>query len=111
MTAAYVSGTVVGGFTGRVVAGLVAADVSWQTRSPRSARSILAAAVALWWLAARRTRGRAGAGASPGAGLARRAPPQPRLVATYAVGFGVLFTQVAMFTYVTFHARGAAVSA
>ena len=27
----------------------------------------------------------------------------PQLVATYAVGFCVLFTQVAMFTYVTFH--------
>ena len=29
-TAAYMTGTILGGFTGRAVAGLVAADVSWQ---------------------------------------------------------------------------------
>jgi predicted MFS family arabinose efflux permease len=31
----------------------------------------------------------------------------PQLVTTYAIGFCVLFTQVAMFTYVTFSSRAA----
>jgi YNFM family putative membrane transporter len=100
--ARYMTGTVLGGFTGRAVAGLVAADVSW----PASfvALAIMNAAVALALLAwlpseTRQVRPMPHTRLSAFGQLFRNR----RLVATYGVGFCVLFTQVAMFTYVTFH--------
>jgi len=102
-TAAYMSGTILGGFAGRATAGIVAADVNWHVAF------IVLAAVSLIVAAA----------------LLRLLPPERRpdhhdllaqghsrflehlrnaqLLATYAIGFCVLFTQVAMFTYVTFY--------
>ncbi len=99
-TAAYMSGTVLGGFTGRVVAGIVAADATWHESFIALALLNGAVALALWfWLPAER-RSRT---------VVHRPPAHPlqllhnrRLVATFGVGFCVLFTQVAMFTYVTF---------
>jgi len=100
--AMYMTGTVLGGFTGRAVAGLVAADVSWPASFVALAIMNGAVALALFaWLPSE----------------TRHVRPMPctrrgafghlfrnrRLVATYGVGFCVLFTQVAMFTYVTFH--------
>ena len=100
-TAAYMSGTVLGGFTGRAVAGVVAADVSWQAAFVALAVLTGAVALTLWlWLPAEpMARDWAGAEAGSFAHLLRNR----RLIATCAVGFCVLFTQVAMFTYVTFH--------
>lgn len=100
-TAAYMSGTVLGGFTGRAVAGVVAADVSWQAAFVALALLTGAVAVVLWrWLPAEpAVRERAGAATGSFSHLFRNR----RLIATCAVGFCVLFTQVAMFTYVTFH--------
>jgi predicted MFS family arabinose efflux permease len=100
-TAAYMSGTVVGGFTGRAVAGVVAADVSWPAAFVALAILTGAVATALWlWLPAEPiARGWARTDGGSIAHLFRNR----RLMATCAVGFCVLFTQVAMFTYVTFH--------
>ena len=102
-TSAYVSGTVVGGFCGRAVAGLVGARYGWQAPFAVLAAINLAAAVAVaLWLPRERvsgeTRPAARRGSSLGALLGNR-----QLLATNAVGFCLLFTQVAMFTYVTFH--------
>jgi predicted MFS family arabinose efflux permease len=106
---AYVGGTVAGGFCGRAVAGLVAAEASWQTAFVVVGALNLAAALALFvWLPPERRRA---AVRTPD----RRATQQPLvrllgnrpLAATYAVAFCVLFTQVAMFTYVTFHLAAA----
>ena len=47
-TAAYMSGTVLGGFTGRALAGLVAADVSWQAAFVALAILTAFVAAALW---------------------------------------------------------------
>lgn len=102
MTAGYVSGTVVGGFSGRLVAGIVVADSSW-----RAAFLVLgvlnAAAACLIWarLPADRRVDHERSGPSrvrAALGLLRN----PQLASAYAVGFGVLFSLVAMFTYVTF---------
>lgn len=101
-TAAYISGTVTGGFCGRALVGIVAANWSWQTAFVCLAGVNLLAALAL------------ASGLPP---EPRRRPPTPhghrrsigrllrnrQLAATDAVGFCVLFTQVAIFTYVTFH--------
>ena len=100
-TAAYMSGTVLGGFTGRAVAGVVAADLSWQGAFVALGILTGAVALALWlWLPAEPVvREWAGGAAGSFTHLFRNR----RLIATCAVGFCVLFTQVAIFTYVTFH--------
>ena len=102
-TAAYMSGTIIGGFTGRVVAGLMAADVNWHASFV--ALAVLNAAVAfalLAWLPPERKPPHAHAHHARGSSLVEHLR-NGQLVATYAIGFCVLFTQVAMFTYVTFH--------
>lgn len=101
-TAAYVSGTVVGGFAGRVIAGVVAADVTWRTAFVALGALTLAAA---WYLAARLPADRRHALAPREASRVTAVLDllrNPQLASAYAVGFGVLFSLVAMFTYVTF---------
>jgi predicted MFS family arabinose efflux permease len=144
-TAAYMTGTIVGGFSGRALAGLIAADLDWHLSfavlgaiafgiatallvsmpSDRSARlegsrytSVDRASHTSGGRAsdtsggrasflARRSLGEGGSGAPPRKrGFSRAARELFRnrqLIATYALGFCVLFTNVAMFTYVTFH--------
>jgi MFS transporter, YNFM family, putative membrane transport protein len=102
-TGAYMTGTILGGFTGRAVSGLVAADVSWQAAFV--ALAILTGAIAAvltMWLPSEPIHTTARQPAS-GEGSIGRLVRNRRLVATCGVGFTVLFTQVAMFTYVTFH--------
>ncbi|HJZ75675.1 MAG TPA: MFS transporter [Vicinamibacterales bacterium] len=108
-TAAYMSGTIIGGFTGRVVAGLVAADVNWHAAFVALA-VLTAAAASLIALRlpeedreAVRRRAAESARASRGGPGVTQLLRNRQLAATCAVGFCVLFTQVAMFTYVTFH--------
>jgi MFS transporter, YNFM family, putative membrane transport protein len=100
-TAGYVSGTVVGGFGGRFVAGLFAA-VSWRTSFV-----VLGALIATsaWVLSAKLPGDAPPAPASRGeSGMAQvlELLKRPQLVSAFAVGFGVLFSLVALFTYVTF---------
>jgi MFS family permease len=101
-TAAYVSGTVVGGFGGRLIAGVVAADATWRTSFLVIGALTL---VAAWVLGARLPADRRATLAPSGhsrldaiAGALRNR----QLASAYGVGFGVLFSLVAMFTYVTF---------
>src|SRR5881394_1354434 len=102
-TAAYMTGTILGGFTGRAVAGVMAADVSWQASFVALAiLTGIVAAVLTFWLP--REPERSGAhGATAGRGSVGHLVRNRRLIATCGVGFSVLFSQVAMFTYVTFH--------
>jgi MFS transporter, YNFM family, putative membrane transport protein len=100
-TAAYISGTVTGGFCGRALVGVLAATFTWQTAFlVLAAANALAALALAVWLPAERARAAVAA-----AGHRRsvvRLIVNRRLIATDGVGFCVLFTQVAMFTYVTF---------
>ena len=106
-TAFYMSGTIVGGFTGRAVAGLVASDVNWQ--SAFVALGILTGVVAT--ILSLRLPAEEDARAIERSRVARTSHARGighlvrnrQLLATCGVGFCVLFTQVAMFTYVTFH--------
>jgi predicted MFS family arabinose efflux permease len=105
-TAAYIGGTVTGGFCGRALVGVVAARWSWQAAFLLLAGvNLFAALVLAYGLPLERAR--------PSAKPHRhrrsigRLLRNGQLVATDAVGFCVLFTQVAMFTYVTFHLSGA----
>lgn len=109
-TAAYMTGTILGGFTGRATAGLIAADANWHWSFVALGALAFTIAVTLAFLLP----------AEPTAGRqahATRSSMDPQhfrhasarlfrnrqLVATYAIGFCVLFTNVAMFTFVTFH--------
>lgn len=102
--AALLTGNVLGGFSGRLVCGVVADHLGgW--RVAFVVLGLLTAAAAI--TAARLFPG-AGAPRRPGAAPPERARPsdilgEPRLLATFAVGFMVLFSLVATFTYVTFH--------
>jgi len=102
-TAAYMTGTILGGFTGRAVSGVVAADINWQAAFVALAilTGAVAAALTLWL--PREPARAAGRGATAGRESFGHLVRNRRLMATCGVGVSVLFTQVAMFTYVTFH--------
>jgi MFS family permease len=100
-TAAFVSGNVVGGFSGRAMAGLVAERAGWPAAFVALGVLTLTAAAGLWrWLPPGRHH--ASRPAARRGSLARVARNRP-LLAAYAVGFCVLFTQTAVFTAVPFH--------
>jgi MFS family permease len=102
-TAAYVSGTVTGGFCGRALVGVIAASQSWEVGfGALAATNVVAAFALLAWLPAERAKTAARAPQGHGQSIARLLANR-QLIATNAVGFCVLFTQVAIFTYVTFH--------
>jgi len=101
-TAAYISGTVTGGFTGRALVGIIASRWNWQTAFVCLALVNVATAFVM---AATLPRERA-RDVVPAGGHRRsvmRLLRNRQLIATDGVGLCVLFTQVAMFTYVTFH--------
>jgi predicted MFS family arabinose efflux permease len=102
----YVSGTALGGFLGRVCTGILAEWFSWRVSFLVLGMASLAgaAAVAAWL--------------PKGSSAPRpaRSKPHPtfrnqasrlfrsrRLLATFAVGFNVLFSLVSVFTWITFH--------
>lgn len=103
--AALVTGNVVGGFTGRFLSG-IAADHLGGWRASFVLLGVLTAAAAVTASRLlppdRRERG-AGAAAAPERARPRDVLGEPRLLATFAVGFMVLFSLTATFTYVTFY--------
>jgi YNFM family putative membrane transporter len=99
-TAAYVSGTVIGGVTGRLLGGIVAADLNWHFSFVVLGAIGFAIGGALWlWLPKERRRHVA---SQESTGALASHLRHPQLLATFAVGFCMLCTQVAMFTYVPF---------
>ena len=107
----YVSGTALGGFFGRVSAGILADHFSWRVSFLALGAASLAggAAVAAWLPHGRR---RAIAPQSSDArpsflSQVRILFRNRRLVATFAVGFNVLFSLVGVFTWITFYLSAA----
>ena len=108
VTALYISGSVAGGFSGRFIAGMVTAHADWQM-----AFVVLGVANLLFLLliarglpASRRFKASAGGLRAALAGFAPHLR-NPKLLGTYAIGFGILFSQVCTFTYVSFHLASA----
>ncbi len=102
----YVSGTVLGGFSGRVLAGFVSEFLGW--RWTFIIVGLMSLGIA-WILAVglpeeKRKRIQDEQGEFLTTALAHLR--NRRLLATYLAGFCVLFTMVAIFTYVTFHLAG-----
>jgi len=101
--AAYVSGTVVGGFCGRAASGFIAEHADWRIAFFVLGLAHLILTAAIWrWLPVEKVAKRTG---RPEA-LVQAAMGHLRnraLAARYAVGFCVLFSLVCTFTYVTFY--------
>jgi len=102
----YVSGTAFGGFLGRIIAGLIAEHHSWRWSFVLLAGFTLAGAamVARWLPGEQRPIPPAphpSLSAQLGSMLAHFR--NPRLLATFAVGFGMLFSLVGTFTFITFY--------
>jgi len=112
----YVSGTALGGFVGRLTSGILADAFNWRVSFLTiGAFSLVGAAAVAAWL----PKGRGRAHPLPSALSTFAIAPSPsllsfpyqvqalfrirRLTATYAVGFNVLFSLVAVFTWITFH--------
>ena len=99
----YIAGSSLGGFAGRFVTGILADLVGWRGAFLAVAAMTLASAAAVALLLPREQKfvRSEGIAAPPRHMLAHLRNPQ--LLATYAVGFGVLFCFMATFTYVSFH--------
>jgi predicted MFS family arabinose efflux permease len=103
----YVSGTALGGFLGRITSGVLAEVFNWRASFlTLGAVSLAGAAAVAAWL----PRGSRRPSAPPAQGALPAFPYQVqelfrsrRLVATFAVGFNVLFSLVGVFTWITFH--------
>jgi len=108
----YVSATVLGGFLGRILPGYAATHRIVASIAPSwrigflliAACDLIFGLLIAYWLP--RDRKSAAAPARTDGGMLRHLR-NPRLVATYAVGFNVLFSLVAVFTYITFHLAAA----
>ena len=102
-TAAYVAGTVLGGFTGRFTSGLAAAHFGWESSFVLlGGMASVAAAVLARYLPAERQFTSRAAGESMWSAAAAHLRNR-HLLATYAAGFCVLFSLIGTFTYVTFY--------
>ena len=102
----YVSATALGGFLGRFLTGLVADTLGWRWSFVLLGALTLLGAVAIArWLPpeAPRQQAHTPEGTVTSLWLALRHFRNPRLLATFAVGFGTLFTLVGTFTYSTFY--------
>jgi len=100
----YVSGTALGGFTGRIASGVLAEAYSWRASFVvLGAAAIGGAAAVAAWLPHGRRRPLAAEPGPPFGDQMRKMFGRPRLVATFAVGFNVLFSLVGVFTWITFH--------
>jgi MFS transporter, YNFM family, putative membrane transport protein len=99
----YISGSSVGGFSGRFVTGLFADLIGWRWAFVIVAMlTLLSAVVVALTLTPERHFVRSGGIADSLRYMARHLRDR-RLLATYAIGFGVLFNFIATFTYVSFH--------
>ncbi len=101
--AIYVTGTVVGGFSGRFIAGLVATHWGWRNAFFVLGAITLVSALVTWRLLPRAVKFRRQRNASAAFRSMRSHLRNPQLLATYAVGFNVLFCMVGAFTYVNFY--------
>jgi len=99
----YVAGSSLGGFCGRFIPGVLGDLVGWRGAFFALAWLSLAGAAIVITLLPREKNFVRSAGMRASARQMLQHLKHPQLLATYAVGFGVLFNFVAMFTYVSFH--------
>jgi len=103
----YVAGTVFGGFLGRISGGMIAERWGW--RSPfvvLGVVGLIGALTVMRLLPAARHSSPAHEHAAPWTPFVRNFRNR-RLVATFGIGFCMLFTLVSVFSYITFHLAAA----
>jgi MFS transporter, YNFM family, putative membrane transport protein len=101
--AAYVTGTVIGGFLGRFISGIVATHINWRASFLFiGGINLVGAVLVRQWLPLAKNFVKA-----PHLGHAlsdaRTHMKNPRLLATFGLGFTVLFALVGAFTYANFY--------
>ncbi len=99
----YTSGASLGGFSGRFFTGILADLIGWHNAYLVLAGLTLALAGCVLALLPRERRFVRSAGLAASALQMLRHFRNRQLVATFAVGFGVLFNFIAVFTYLGFH--------
>src|SRR5262247_1064076 len=99
----YITGASLGGFCGRFVPGVLTDLVGWRNAFMTLAVMSFAGAMLVLALLPRERSFVRSQGLAASARQMLRHLGNPQLVATYAIGFGVLFNFIAVFTYVSFH--------
>ncbi|MEO8491952.1 MFS transporter [Pseudomonas sp.] len=97
ITSLYVAGTVLGGFAGRFVTGVMTEYVGWREAFELLAAISVLTSLGIYWLLPAPPRVKPEAPPVSAYGL--RALCRKPLLAAYGVGFCVLFAQIATFTY------------
>jgi MFS transporter, YNFM family, putative membrane transport protein len=103
----FISGSSLGGFAGRMIPGALADLAGWRSAFLVLAALLLAGSVLVALLLPRETRFVRSEGLAASGRQMLRHLRNPQLLATFAVGFGVLFNFIAVFTYVSFHLAAA----
>ena len=99
----YISGSSIGGFSGRFIPGLVTDALGWRAAIQVVALlTLFAAIIVALMLTPERQFVRSG-GLMTSLRYMLRHLRDRRLIATFAIGFGVLFNFIGTFTYVSFH--------
>jgi predicted MFS family arabinose efflux permease len=98
----YTAGASLGGFSGRFFTGILADLIGWHDAYLVLAALTLVLAAAVAWLLPRERRFVHSGSLANSALQMLRHCRNVELVSTYAIGFGVLFSFIAMFTYVNF---------
>ncbi|HML08937.1 MAG TPA: MFS transporter [Xanthobacteraceae bacterium] len=99
----YTAGSSLGGFCGRFIPGLVTDFLGWRDGFAANALLTLAVAIAVAIMLPRERHFVRSQGIFASSRQMLAHLMNPRLLAVYAVGFGVLFNFTAVFTYVNFH--------
>jgi len=99
----YISGSSLGGFSGRFIPGVLTDLVGWRLAFAVVALLTLAAAIIVAFTLPRERRFVRSGGLTASLAQMLHHLREPQLLATYAIGFGVLFNFIATFTYVSFH--------
>lgn len=107
VVALYIAGSAFGGFLGRFIAGLVADHFGWRAAFGTLAAIDLAGALLILRFLPRESKFVAASGLAASFRAMAQHLRTPRLVATFAAGFGILLAFVSAFTYVNFHLAAA----
>jgi MFS transporter, YNFM family, putative membrane transport protein len=103
ITGLYVVGTSIGGFFGRFIPGVLADLIGWRAAYGVMTVLTLITAVVVTLTLTREKHFVPSGGLANSLRLMLKHLRDPRLIAIYAVGFGVLFNFISTFTYISFH--------
>jgi len=99
----YTAGASLGGFSGRFLTGLITDAAGWRTAFVCLAAINFIGAVVVFFLLPRERNFVRSAGLMTSARQMLAHLRNPKLIATFAVGFGVLFNFIGLFTFINFH--------